>query len=106
MHYRFPILFYPAFQAQEELRRKFMGVDWWEIKLRKYRSLRSNLSTELLSTDKIARKEQMARERVENKIRRKALRKQKIRASKSSVHRNLLKAQQMADSISLFDSLW
>jgi len=53
---RFPNLLYPAFRLQDAVRRAFLGVRYWEKKLRKYSRIRDNIRTAKVNSDILERK--------------------------------------------------
>merc|ERR1711988_813588 len=58
LHVRFPFLLYPGFNIQDKMRRHFLGLKWWERKLRKYKEVKNDINTSKLNTDKIIAQEE------------------------------------------------
>jgi len=97
LHVRFPFLLYPGFHIQDQLRRKFLGLNWWERKLRKYALVKSQIQTTKLNTDKIDALDEAKKARADRKRERFERRKQQALESQSTLRRTLIQAQMMAD---------
>ncbi len=95
-----PALFYPAYQFQDTLRKKTLGVDWWFKKLTMYSQVRQKMLKESENTAEIMEIELERFQNEELKKERMQKRDQDIKAEASQVRKALLQAKQFLDEVS------
>eukprot|EP01038_Epipyxis_sp_PR26KG_P007862 gene7862-10671_t len=97
---QFPAIFHPAFNLQNTMRMKTIGVDWWVDKLKKYKKVRNKIEVAGTREDLLVKIELERFKGDEEKIARMQQRDIDIRNESSEVRLAILKARQFLDEFS------
>jgi hypothetical protein len=95
----FPSLFKSFFSFQNKLRTKFLGIEWWFVKMTKYKGVRKKLVSGTKNTDEVANV--LIKRFKDDKIRdeRMRQREKEIHLETSTVRKAILEARQFIDEI-------